>query len=103
MSGMTNLESTSGAGTGDRPAQHLGQAILMAIFAPLFGHIALYHAWRLGVLYERGDQGGAQEQSCLTEIWLRAASQAFCVMAVTGIVVLIVLAGTGGNKHLVFY
>lgn len=96
------MDTNEIASSTQRPKQYLGYAIVMAIVAPLFGYFAIFHAWRLGVLFERGDVAGAARQSRLTRSWLVFAVVMFVVVVVACVVVVIADGHSGGHNHFVF-
>lgn len=100
---MTSPAPKSPENPSARPPQYLGYAILLAFIAPLFGYFALFHSWRLGVLYERGDWGGAQRQSRLTKSWLRFAVVMFFIGVIVFIVTAVFATHSGSHGHVYFY
>jgi hypothetical protein len=103
MMDMTSRTPENAVEPAGRPPQYLGYSILMAFIAPLFGYFALFHSWRLGVLYERGDLAGAQRQSKLAKSWLRFAVVMFFVVVIVFVVTGIFSAHSGGHNHMYFY
>ena len=93
------MDSTESTESTSRPPQYLGWAIIMAFLAPLFGYFALFHSWRLGVLYEAGDLEGAARQSRLTRSWLRFAVVMFVIIVIAWVVIAIGDASHAGNSH----